>query len=208
MNILDSNASGDTGNHHRDQTTTLEHGGAVNAGSESKRAEWAENWFAGDACWPLCGSDDMQIVRTRGDGSGRIEDWRCASESCASRWRVELRESAVGIYRDADGIEVDWYERVRSHSDALPAEVHSLLVASTAHVTPQEAQALTVHNYARGECGWFFYVGPRGSSVLPELGSLSDGLGEVVRRARARGYFYVLLDRDADPLDGVPTYDW
>jgi hypothetical protein len=208
MNILNSNASGDTGNHHRDQTTILEHDDAMNAGSESKRAEWAENWFAGSACCPVCGSDDMQIVRAHGDGSGRIEDWRCASKSCASQWRVELRESAVGIYRDVDGIEVDWYERAGCHSDALPAEVHTLFVASTSHVTPQEGQALTDHNYARGEYGWFFYVGPRGGSVLPEFDSLSQGLSEVVRQARARGCFYVLLDRDANPLNGIPTYDW
>jgi hypothetical protein len=208
MNILNSSAIVDTENHNRDQTTALEHGDAVDTGLESKRAEWAENWFAGNACCPVCGSDDMQIVRADGDGSSRIEDWRCASQCCASRWRVELRESAVGIYQDADGIEVDWYERAGCHSDALSAEVHSLLVASTAHVTPQEAQALTDHNYGRGEWGWFFYVGPRGGSVLPELDGLSNGLNEVVRRARARGCFYVLLDRDANPLNGIPTHDW
>jgi hypothetical protein len=208
MNILKSNASGDTGNYHRDQTTILEHGDPVTAESESKRAECAESWFAGNACCPVCGSDDMQIVRADGDDSSRIEDWRCASKSCASRWRVELRESAVGIYRNVEGIEVDWYERAGCHSDAYPVEVHSLLVASTAHVTPQEAQALTDHNYGRGEWGWFFYVGPRGGSVLPELDGLSNGLSEVVRQARARGCFYVLLDRDANPLKGIPTYDW
>jgi hypothetical protein len=208
MNILNFSASVDTENHDRNQTTALEYGDAVNAASESTRAEWAENWFAGNACCPVCDSDDMQIVRADGDSSSRIEDWRCASKSCASRWRVELRESAVGRYRDVDGIEVDWYERAACHSDALPAEVHSLLVASTAHVTPQEAQALTDHNYGRDEWGWFFYVGPRGGSVLPELDPLSNGLSEVVRQARVRGCFYVLLDRDADPLHGVPTYDW
>src|SRR5258706_3420866 len=111
MNSFNSNASESNDSDHDDRLTTPEKGDLVSVESKTQLDEWAENWFAGNACCPVCGGDDMQIGRTRGDESGRIEDWRCASRSCGSRWRVELRESALGIYRDADGIQVDWYER-------------------------------------------------------------------------------------------------
>jgi hypothetical protein len=260
MNSLDSNASSGKG---------------VSGSAELRRqrSEWTENWFAGNASCPNCGGDDMQVVRTCGDESGRIEDWRCALRSCASRWRVELRESALGIDRDADGLEAEWYERagdtrtfrilvedgivrgvhalagstvsgpsprfiVREYgkhalnmdhfcgtdeegrdyyeyrpaenakADATPAEVHSVLVTCTAHVTVQEAQALTDHGYSRGEYGWLIYVGRHNAPVLPELEPLNEGLRGVIREAHARGCLYVLLDRDADPLSGIATYDW
>ncbi len=87
-------------------------------------------------------------------------------------------------------------------------EIHSLIVASTAHVTPEEAEALTESGYTRGVFGWLFYVGRPGAPVLADLGTLSAGLSGVIREARGRGCTYVLLDRDAAALDGTPIYDW
>ena len=87
-------------------------------------------------------------------------------------------------------------------------EICPLLIASTAHVTAGEAQALTDHGYSRGEYGWLFYVGQAGEPVLSEIEPVSAGLAEVIRRARREGCPYVLLDRDADFLADAPTYDW
>jgi hypothetical protein len=272
MSSPNSSVSAGKGTDHDRQSTCPEKGDWVTAESDGTNSEWAENWFAGKACCPACGGDDMQIVRANADDSTRIEDWCCASGSCRSRWRVELRESALGIYRDTDGIEATWYERdgnaatfrilvedgivtairpteasarlnpfpqfiVREYDrrrpdgdrltgtdaqgrdyyeyglsetaevEANPAEMHSVLVASTAHVTVQEAQVLTERGYSRGEYGWLLCVGLRGISVVPELEAASEGLSGVIRQARARGCRYVLLDRDADPLNGVPTYN-
>jgi hypothetical protein len=96
-----------------------------------------------------------------------------------------------------------------TRSDDGPiAEIHSLLVASIAHVTAREAQSLTDRGYSQGEYGWFFYVGQNGSRAFPELDFLSDGLGAVIRQAQERRCRYVLLDRDAIPLSGIATYDW
>ena len=83
-----------------------------------------------------------------------------------------------------------------------------LVIASTAHVTVGEAQALTDHGYSRGEYGWFFYVGQYGDPVLTDIEPVSAGLVEVIRRARREGCPYVLLDRDAGILPDAPTYDW
>ena len=87
-------------------------------------------------------------------------------------------------------------------------EICPLLIASTAHVTVGEAQALTDHGYSRGEYGWFLYVGQPGEPVLSEIEPVSAGLAEVIRRARVEGCHYVLLDRDAGILPDAPTYDW
>jgi len=111
MNSFPSNASEGKAANFDSEPSIPEKSESLRAESACKYDEWAENWLAGNACCPQCGRDDMQIVRTRGDGSGRIEDWRCPSPSCRSGWRVELRESALGIYRDTDGVGADWYER-------------------------------------------------------------------------------------------------
>ena len=87
-------------------------------------------------------------------------------------------------------------------------EICPLLIASTAHVTVGEPQALTDHGYSRGEYGWLFYVGQPGEPVLSEIEPVSAGLAEVIRRARVEGCPYVLLDRDAGILPDAPTYDW
>ena len=88
------------------------------------------------------------------------------------------------------------------------AEIHRLLVTSTAHVTDHEAQLLTDHGYRRDQSGWFFYVGEEGYDSLPEIARKSRGLFGVIFCARLDGCAYVLLDRDAETLPGVAIYDW
>ena len=87
-------------------------------------------------------------------------------------------------------------------------EIQQLLVTSTSHVTDQEAQTLTDHGYSRDQCGWFFYVGGEDHDTLPEIARKSRGLFAVIFCARVNGCHYVLLDRDAETLPGVPVYDW
>jgi len=87
-------------------------------------------------------------------------------------------------------------------------EIQLLLVTSTSHVTDQEAQALTDHGYSRDQSGWFFYVGGEDHDASPEIARKSRGLFAVILCARVNGCHYVLLDRDAETLTGVPTYDW
>ena len=102
----------------------------------------------------------------------------------------------------ADG-PTDAAEELRSQTEICP-----LLIASTAHVTVGEAQALTDHGYSRGEYGGLLYVGQPAEPVLTEIEPVSAGLAEVIRRARVEGCPYVLLDRDAGILSDAPTYEW
>lgn len=87
-------------------------------------------------------------------------------------------------------------------------EIAKMLIASTAHVTDRERATLDENGYSRGEYGWLIYTGEPGDSVLPEFDELSPGLTGVLEAARRTDCRYVLLDRDADELAGVPTYNW
>ncbi len=271
MTTSDLNAKDGTDGHEQPMRGDSER--LISGEAKAKRAEWAERWFAGAASCPVCGGDEMNIVRTHGEGTFLIERWRCATSGCAGRWRIEWRESAAGIDDDADDLEADWYEReaeslkfqsvvedgvvtgVRRAAGCIAADpfpqftvrhfesrgfdtqqvsgvdeterayiehevsmmtnpgggdpsVCSLLVASTAHVTAEEAQSLTDLGLARGEYGFFFYVAGDLNVVVTELGVLSEGLQGVIREAHGRGCQYVLLDRDGPSIDGIPTYDW
>ena len=231
MTASHSNAKDGTDGHEQPMRGDSERPISVEA--KAKRAEWAERWFAGAASCPVCGGDEMNIVRTRGEGTFLIERWRCATSGCAGRWQIEWRESAAGIDDDADGLEADWYERetealkfqivvedgVVTGAHAAPGRITadpvggdpsvcSLLVASTAHVTAEEAQSLTDLGLARGECGFFFYAAGDLNVVVTELGVLSEGLQGVIREAHGRGCQYVLLDRDGPLISGIATYSW
>jgi hypothetical protein len=88
-------------------------------------------------------------------------------------------------------------------------EIVSMLIATTGHVTRRERGILDEHGYARGEYGWLIYVGEiPGSPIISEIPSPSRGLRGAIRCAQQSGCNYLLLDRDADELAGVPTYHW
>ena len=86
-------------------------------------------------------------------------------------------------------------------------EIQLSLVTSSSHVTDTEAQALTDHGHEE-RYGWFFYVGGEEHEALPEIAGKSRGLFAVILCARVNGCHYVLLDREAETLPGVPIYDW
>lgn len=89
-------------------------------------------------------------------------------------------------------------------------EIERILVATTAHITREEARKLDLGNYSRGDTGWLIYVNHPSDyrSQIPEISQPSEGLAGAIAQARALGCAYLLLDRDADALEGVPTYDW
>ena len=93
-------------------------------------------------------------------------------------------------------------------ADYYRPEICPLLIASTTHVTADEAQIPSDNGHSRGEYGWFLYVGQPGDAVLTEIAPVSDGLAAVVSRTQQVRCPYVLLNRDAETLPGVPTYDW
>jgi hypothetical protein len=89
----------------------------------------------------------------------------------------------------------------------MQPEIHQLLVTSTAHVTADEAKVLTAQ-CNRNKYGWFFYIGSGEDEVFLPIVQPSPGLDGVIHHARTHGCVYVLLDRDADKLPNVPSYEW
>lgn len=117
--------------------------------------------------------------------------------------RIEERERA-GTELGQPG--ADQFKELRAADG--PVETHTLAALSTAHLKPETAIAL---EKSRGyPYGPLVSVFEEGFFVSCLVGSPAEHADlEAVRQwARERGYGYVLLDRDADEVDGLPTYEW
>ena len=84
--------------------------------------------------------------------------------------------------------------------------IERIFVASTANITHIAAQFLErnppdIIAYSKADYGWFIYTGHR-SPDLPM------SLHDLMVAAQNEGCVWLMLDRDADPLEGFPTYDW
>ena len=87
--------------------------------------------------------------------------------------------------------------------------VVSMLIVSSAHVTAEEAEVLNACRYGHGAYGWLLYVADGADEALPaEIHAPSEGLLRAVEFAISHQCSYLLLDRDADKLPGVTSYDW
>src|ERR1044072_4939688 len=94
--------------------------------------------------------------------------------------------------------------------------IRQMLDISTAHVSfdtslwlEEQAELTHLNDEDRvltvGDTGygWFFYSG-----LDLEVSDIPDDLKAVATHARALGCDYVLLDRDADEIDELPTFVW
>ena len=92
-------------------------------------------------------------------------------------------------------------------------EVVKTLVVSTAHTTEKdnlrlERESDLVH-YELGEYGWLIYVNKQILDEYPDaLKAYSYGFKQVVLLAQEKGCDYLRLDRDANTVDGLVTYNW
>lgn len=95
-----------------------------------------------------------------------------------------------------------------------PCESHLLAALSTGHLTEEEARSLEnapeeafPFTLARFEAGWF--VSCTGVETTPGVVSGAWPHLHALRLwANSRGFSYVLLDRDADPVPDLPYYEW
>lgn len=93
-----------------------------------------------------------------------------------------------------------------------PAAVCRYLDASTAHMKKGDAVKLKIRAIIcdpRGEYGWWVHVSddPADEISLKVAGMSAEFIG-VITYARAHGCNWVLFDRDADHIPGLPVFNW
>lgn len=92
-------------------------------------------------------------------------------------------------------------------------EQHSMVVVCTSHLTPATAEALSTLDsasfpfpVAAYEEGFFVACGMADQRTAAD--SSWPDLHAVRQWAYKLGFNYVMLDRDASPVEGLPEYDW
>ena len=83
----------------------------------------------------------------------------------------------------------------------MTPEIRPFLTLNTAHITQETSESLSSRDYNFGEYGHFIWAGG------PQADTSGD-LWDVINYARSLGCAYVLLDRDGDTVDDLPTYEW
>ena len=135
-----------------------------------------------------------------------------------------LAHEAV-VVRENEPDEDDTPEMVAAHRETVTEaedvlrnptvglETPRMLVLSTAHVTKETALRFQGNwrnelppFYAKGEYGWIIPLQSDGNGE--ERWQYCSDLLMIRRLAEANGCTWVMLDRDADVVDALPSYDW
>lgn len=107
---------------------------------------------------------------------------------------------------------------LEAHGLGIPndrLEKRQLLVLSTAHISKATADWLDSRDPKTdwpfcgghyGEYGWTFYC--HESNVGDDDHHIPDDLFALMVFARGRGCDNLLLDRDGEEVEGLPTFDW
>ncbi len=91
-------------------------------------------------------------------------------------------------------------------------ETHKMFALSTGHVSKDTAEMLDLDDdrlgvvvYPKGDYGWFIPI----TEYLEESErEISPDIAKVVDYALARGFTWLMFDRDANVIDDLPLYDW
>ena len=86
--------------------------------------------------------------------------------------------------------------------------IQQILDISTAHVLQSTAEWINntpgdLILYPKGEYGWFIYTQ---SEELPEDTPVE--LVEAIEYAKSIGCDWLVLDRDGETIDNLPSFDW
>lgn len=96
--------------------------------------------------------------------------------------------------------------------------IEKMLTLSTAHVSEDTAALLedTLQQtlgtapficFQKDDYGWFVHV-PADVSMRESLDTFPEDLRTCMDHARAEGCTWLMFDRDADLVEGLPAYDW
>lgn len=128
-------------------------------------------------------------------------------------------EDVCSIYFDAHEEEYLWTERISVEGSEVgccsPLRIGRHLVISTSHIRPSTADLLDQWapmlpesrpiGVAESGYGWFVLTDPLDGE---ERAMLPPELGAAIDFAHRQGCRWLLLDRDADSIDGLETFDW
>ncbi|CAM5612498.1 hypothetical protein ACFSUK_04420 [Sphingobium scionense] len=128
-------------------------------------------------------------------------------------------EDASSTYFDAHEEEYLWTERISIEAPAVGSSqalrVGRHLVISTSHIRPATADLLDQWapmipearplGVAEAGYGWFVLTDPLDGL---EREMVPNELWAAIELARAQGCRWLLLDRDADCVDGLETFEW
>jgi len=94
-------------------------------------------------------------------------------------------------------------------------EISKVLTLCTSHITKGDNDLMIAKPmagpvvYYDFEYGWWIYVNKNPQPVKNFVGrGLSGALPTLLEFARAHDCQWIKLDRDADPIDALPTYEW
>ncbi|MBA4090261.1 MAG: hypothetical protein C0494_06680 [Sphingobium sp.] len=127
-------------------------------------------------------------------------------------------EEVASVYFDGHDNEYLWTERVSIDEPAIGTgglRIGRHLVISTSHIQPSTADLLdqwapmSPENRPLGVAeacyGWFVLTDPLDGE---ERDMIPSELWSAIEYARAQGCRWLLLDRDADTVDALETFDW
>lgn len=89
-------------------------------------------------------------------------------------------------------------------------EVLKMLALSTSHLTSDTADDINYDNidglirYRKDEYGWFVYVPEENWEFHDHPADIYDCLVF----ARKNGFDWIMFDRDVEPIDELPVYEW
>ncbi|ADL36047.1 hypothetical protein bpr_II108 (plasmid) [Butyrivibrio proteoclasticus B316] len=91
-------------------------------------------------------------------------------------------------------------------------EINKMLSLSTAHITKETESKLSeqsiyeVNVYEKSEYGYFIYPN---IELLDKRGwDIPEDLKKCIGLAKANNCNWIVFDRDVDPVDELPTYEW
>lgn len=79
-------------------------------------------------------------------------------------------------------------------------------VISTAHITNYANDCLKYAHYARDWFGYGWII--KTLEFMDEATDDPKSIKDVVEWAYLKGYAYLILDRDGEVRDDLPTHDW
>jgi hypothetical protein len=71
---------------------------------------WAREWHDGNSHCPRCTGTECDIVDLESEGRMHYETFRCRTDACGARWKVESREAALSFLHDDGDRKDDWIE--------------------------------------------------------------------------------------------------